>query len=517
MKALKVIVFLAAAILILWGMVLIIASASPKAQTSWLSSGLICLAIGIALIWRAGRFKPAPPKSAEVAQRPDLISLPPTKTIQNKRAIWVGGASAAFLLACCGLIAVFGYRFYENRFGEKILFKEGGLALKYPPDWTPVDLYQKPNPVVKSILGLRSPDGKGHFIVQIWKLSENTSLADFAEYMKTSSGKDSKEEISEWEESSISGLKAYIWVGTHPDEEHPGQTINSHNAVVVVQDQVFFLFTYSNEPVAFRRYHPQVDQILASVQLTKAINGDSKGVPILCPTKNDDAEGAYVQAKTFQEKGQLEEAEKAYLKAIELDDHFCDAMDDLGLMLRKQGKLGEAIRWYQKSLEILQTNRLALRNMAVAYEIQGNTQEAIATFTKLVEIAPTDPEGYYGLGRIYYDTEKYKQALENLDTAETLYIQSGSPFVADAQYQLGKTYFVLKDCTRAAGYLEMVYDQHEEDSYVNYVLGVCRLVSEPQDLNLVKKYLLKAEELGMTLPEDVIRLLVEAFGEWPPK
>jgi tetratricopeptide (TPR) repeat protein len=155
--------------------------------------------------------------------------------------------------------------------------------------------------------------------------------------------------------------------------------------------------------------------------------------------------------------------------------------------------------------------------MAIAYENQGNTQEAIATFTKLVEIAPTDPEGYYGLGRIYYDTEKYKQALENLDTAETLYIQSGSPFVADAQYQLGKTYFVLKDCTRAAGYLEMVYDQHEEDSYVNYVLGVCRLVSEPQDLNLVKKYLLKAEELGMTLPEDVIRLLVEAFGEWPPK
>ena len=98
-----------------------------------------------------------------------------------------------------------------------------------------------------------------------------------------------------------------------------------------------------------------------------------------------------------------------------------------------------------------------------------------------------------------------------------LYLKSGSPFVLHAQYYLGLSYFELGDCLRSRGYLSPIYAKVPDDLKVNLYLGICFLNEEPKDLELVKKYLLKAEELGYKLPEDVVKVLVKEFGEWPPK
>jgi len=50
-------------------------------------------------------------------------------------------------------------------------------------------------------------------------------------------------------------------------------------------------------------------------------------------------------------------------------------------------------------------------------------------------------------------------AIEYLERAEELYEQTGSPWVVDAQRYLGRSYFMLDNCTKAKEYLEPINAQ----------------------------------------------------------
>ena len=225
---------------------------------------------------------------------------------------------------------------------------------------------------------------------------------------------------------------------------------------------------------------------------------------VFCPSENEDAQKSYNDANILKENGKFAEAEELYLKAIELDPNYCDAMDNLGQLLRQQNRISEAIDWYKKSLEIMPDNTVALQNLALAYDLDGKTEKAIEEYEKLVEVAPENPEGYFGLGNIYVRLEQPEKAIEYLEMAEKIYAQDGSPYLADAQYYLGLSHFMLQNCVDARKYLEPIYAQFSEDGGINYVLGVCYLSTEPPDVNAARDYILKAQELGIQIPADVL-------------
>ncbi len=58
MSAGKVIAYIAAAILILFGVLFIWAAFNPEGQPGWIIDGVISVGIGFGLIWLAGRRKP---------------------------------------------------------------------------------------------------------------------------------------------------------------------------------------------------------------------------------------------------------------------------------------------------------------------------------------------------------------------------------------------------------------------------------------------------------------------------
>jgi len=91
-----------------------------------------------------------------------------------------------------------------------------------------------------------------------------------------------------------------------------------------------------------------------------------------------------------------------YQKAIELDANYCDAMDNLGQLLRSQGELDEAIYWYKRSINLVPGNRAAHTDLAVAYRFQGKFDAAISEYQIVLKMNPRDPEGYYGLGTVYF-------------------------------------------------------------------------------------------------------------------
>ena len=228
---------------------------------------------------------------------------------------------------------------------------------------------------------------------------------------------------------------------------------------------------------------------------------------VLCPSDNDEAIDLYNDGTSLAADGKTEQAIAAFLQAIELDPGYCDAMDNLGLALRRQGEIEEAIKWYERSLQIKPDNVVAHVNLAVAYSLQGETDKALEEYQLLVKIAPDDPEGYYGLGTTYLSLQRPAEAIPYLKKAEELYAQTASPWIVDARFQLGFAYFRSKDYQQALDYLKLVYAQMPDDPEVNYLLGLCYLAPQTEDVAQAKEYLSKARDLGRTLSPELLQLL----------
>jgi tetratricopeptide (TPR) repeat protein len=239
-----------------------------------------------------------------------------------------------------------------------------------------------------------------------------------------------------------------------------------------------------------------------------ATAGNQRG-EVLCPTENEQARILYNDAIELQDQGQREQAKELYQNAIELDPSFCDAMDNLGQMLRSQGSVEEAIYWYERSIEVLPNNTVAHQNLAVAYKIQGRIADAITQYELIVQIDPDNPEGYYGLGSIYLDSGQPEQAVTQFKRAEELYAKESSPLIQDARYGLGVSYYRLEECEKARDYFEQIYPEKQDNPYTNYFYGLCYLCPEIKDLELAERYLSKAKELGVDIPESVLQQLSE--------
>jgi len=233
---------------------------------------------------------------------------------------------------------------------------------------------------------------------------------------------------------------------------------------------------------------------------------------LFCPTDNEEARQSYNAAFDFEEQGLVEEARDAYLRAIELDPGFCDAMDNLGLLLRHQGDLEGAIYWYQRSIEVFPQNSVAHQNLAFAYRIQGRYEEALAEYAILIEIEPENPEGYFGTGQVYIYMERPAEAIPFLETAENLYASSNDypvEYLWDAQYMLGTAHYLNGDYEACRNYVEPLYSILEADDWTNYMLGTSYLQEPIRDLEKARFYLLRAQELGMELSPEIL----EAIGE----
>jgi Flp pilus assembly protein TadD len=224
-------------------------------------------------------------------------------------------------------------------------------------------------------------------------------------------------------------------------------------------------------------------------------------VGVFCPTKNEEAKALYNTGVDLGKADQLEKAAQAYLKAIELDGNYCDAMDNLGQLLRRQGKLDEAVYWYRRSIGVFPNNPAAHGNLAVAYHYQGKMDEAISEYQILLKMNPDDPEGYYGLGTVYSEKGELNLAAQNFLRAEQLYSKLNSPLIADAKNALGMTYYRLRDYGKSRGYLEQIYTQKHDNRQVNYVLGLCHL--REGNITQARVFLKRAQELGIKIPPGV--------------
>ncbi|MGB3096114.1 MAG: tetratricopeptide repeat protein, partial [Candidatus Deferrimicrobiaceae bacterium] len=120
----------------------------------------------------------------------------------------------------------------------------------------------------------------------------------------------------------------------------------------------------------------------------------------------------------------LPEAEEKFRKVVEKDDRNVGGHTMLGVVLNSQGKIEEANKQYRRVLELSPKNPLAANNLAANLTDHGGNLDEALKFAQIArEGAPEDPNVGDTLGWIYY-----KKGL----------FDSAYPLISEAAQQLEK-------------------------------------------------------------------------------
>ena len=120
------------------------------------------------------------------------------------------------------------------------------------------------------------------------------------------------------------------------------------------------------------------------------------------------------------EQGKLEEAEKAFNKALKLDANQAQTYQNLGNVFQNQGKLEEATAAYKKALAIRPDYAEAYCNMGIALADQGKREESVAAYNQALTIRPDYAEAHNNIGTVLSDQGKMAKAIEAYKKAITI-------------------------------------------------------------------------------------------------
>lgn len=167
-----------------------------------------------------------------------------------------------------------------------------------------------------------------------------------------------------------------------------------------------------------------------------------------------------------QQKGQHQDAEACFKKALTRNPDAADTHFNLGAVRHQQKKFDAAVESYRRAIELDPKNTGMQYNLAGALLTLGRYEEAIAAYRHFLDQAPDSESGHYNLGLALSKAFRFKEAiaayrsaleqrpdfpeaLSNLgallmetghsDEALTLYRQAleRKPDLAQAHYNLG--------------------------------------------------------------------------------
>ena len=141
----------------------------------------------------------------------------------------------------------------------------------------------------------------------------------------------------------------------------------------------------------------------------KSGNKKKKYTPQRTPQMNGEA--LFKSAIKHHARGDLENAEKRYREAININYYHQDIYTNLGVICKNSGRQEEAISLYLKAIEVNPNHPGAYTNLGNLYKELGNLDQALASTLQSLELKPDNPDAHMNLGGIYQDLGNLDQAL----------------------------------------------------------------------------------------------------------
>ncbi|ACC69829.1 tetratricopeptide repeat-containing glycosyltransferase family protein [Paraburkholderia phymatum] len=128
----------------------------------------------------------------------------------------------------------------------------------------------------------------------------------------------------------------------------------------------------------------------------------------------------------------LDHAEIYWRRAIALKPDYCDAHNNLGVVLKESGRLDEAKACYHKALSISPTHAGAYVNLGRLHAQLGRSDEAESCYLRALELQPGDGDVYVNLGVLYQEQMRLREAEAAYKSAI-----AANPRDAKAHFNLG--------------------------------------------------------------------------------
>ena len=111
----------------------------------------------------------------------------------------------------------------------------------------------------------------------------------------------------------------------------------------------------------------------------------------------------------------LEGAQRAYTRVLELDPVSAEALYHLGTLVMAQGQGEQAVQYFHQALGARADFLQAHKALAVAQQQAGRLAEALAAYRKAVDLAPEDQEALSGVALLLVRSENPCRARAYLD------------------------------------------------------------------------------------------------------
>jgi tetratricopeptide (TPR) repeat protein len=147
--------------------------------------------------------------------------------------------------------------------------------------------------------------------------------------------------------------------------------------------------------------------------------------------------------------GSLEEAAKAYQKAVDAAPEWVEARINLGTAMYQLGRMEEAYEHFLMAVGFEPKNGLAEFNLGCVLEQMARTEEAILHLSRAVELVPSLADGHLNLALAYEKNGQIQEAIRHL----SLYIryEPNGPWAEFARSRIEK--YRPPSATRSAGKL----------------------------------------------------------------
>ena len=127
----------------------------------------------------------------------------------------------------------------------------------------------------------------------------------------------------------------------------------------------------------------------------------------------------------YEQQENYDEAIKAYMRAVDADPHFAQALNNLGYNCKEKGYYTFALRYYKDAIGEDPSNSGYYYNLGNVYTIKGMIPDAYDSYKKALSLDPAFAKAHYNMGMTYERMGAPKAAIEEFK----LYIKYWNPSI----------------------------------------------------------------------------------------